>query len=211
MADHPTIGPEFRDGGDWSICSAIRERRFMTRFLVLVLRDHFADANRFNNPYLRQGDYVWRGPYDAADQSTAGLVIEDLAVWRPRQALATPAIVVRGNDWQRQKPLIGDGAGERRMAIWVGSHTIFCIAADEGVCDYLAFEVAFYLAGFAQEIRSNLGLLRFGVSDVAATGPLQEPADCHATPVNVGYGLTDDWFIRPYAPRIAEIAVTQQT
>jgi hypothetical protein len=201
-----TPSAEFREPKQPDVCSAIRERRLMTRMFVETLRGHFDSEGDIDNPYLRQNDFLWRGPYDGTDNwRPTGLVIEDLAVWRPRQTLATPAVLVRGNAWQRQKLVIGDGGGDLRLSSWVGSHTLFCIAPGEGLADYFAFEVALYFAGFAQEIRKNFSLLRFGVTEVGATGMLQEPADTYAVPVTVGYGLTDNWFVRQYAPRIAEI------
>lgn len=110
-----------------SLCSLGWMPTLIEGGLRLHLASHFSGQRLIEQPNLR--DYLWTAQFD-----TSQISIESVGRWRPDNAGARPAIVLRRNSYQPQKISIGnkihglgDGAARAYAEFAIGSHTLLSL------------------------------------------------------------------------------------
>lgn len=193
-----------------SFCSTGPRPLLMTGYFVSLLRGFFSDARNREEPRLRRA--LW-----TRDPANAQIYIESATAWDPAYVEKQPAIIVRRNDWTPLQLGINDelqgtwpleAQAQYSVAIR-GSHTLFCIAKEGGVCELLATEVYRFLLGCSAVIRTDLDLLKFRLAGVGTTGKLaRAKAVAYTTPVTVSYAMQDTWTLHLHAPLVRAITLS---
>lgn len=209
--------PELRLGTPDRICSWGMRPHLMTAYLVLALRQHFADRLNLEDPTLRGSHAAPREAFLWSIDNPAGIVIKSITEWDPDVANHRPALVVKRGTWAYSRLGINDehqgtfplDGSEHYSYMWLGSHTVFCLANEGAEAERLAAEVYRNLAGFAHAIRKDLKLHRFRVAQVDTLHKIEAASGGgYAVPITVAYAHEDQVVVRPHAPRLKTIALS---
>lgn len=192
-----------------SFCQLMASPQIMTGLFRDILQRHFASADYIEEADLRQ--LIWR----PGEQTN--ILVEVAYRWSPALTQFRPGVIIKRNSYRNVRLGIGDAkqfpfvdqAGNRHYATsWLGSHTLFCIANSGAQAELLSSEVQRELTGFAEIIRSTLGLLRFQVLEIGPISILEEAQENFAVPVTVSYAYEQRWSVRPQAPRLNNISMS---
>jgi len=147
--------------------------------------------------------------------ATNNILIEEFTVWTPQQAKRRLAIIIKQNDWQCIKRGTFDNISgtttegfKKYTKYWRGSHTLFAIAAEGGEAKILAAEVYRYFNHFGPKFREYFGLMMFELVNVGAPALIEEWDQHWGVPITIGYGWADEWTLKPDAPVIANMSVS---
>lgn len=190
-----------------SLCSLGMRPLLMTGFLRQNLMEHFAEKDQIEDASLK--DYLWKSSADS------GILIESITRWKPSEAAARPALIIKRGAWRVERKGINDQhlgynnleGYDRYSTFMTGSHTIFCIALTGAECEKLAAEVYRYLVTFSPIIRRELNLQRFVVAEVGPLNELDESDEHFVVPVSVTYSHEDAWTLKPQAPKLKRIVL----
>lgn len=191
-----------------AFCQLMASPQILTGLFRDLLQRHFTEDN-IEEADLR--NLIWH-----ASENTH-IVIESAYRWSPALTQRRPAVVIKRNAYKNFRVTIGDsrqmpfvdGEGNRSFVTgWLGSHTLFCIANSGAKVELLASEVQRELTGFAEIIRSTLGLLRFQVLEIGAVAILEEAQENFVVPVTVTYAYEQRWSVREQAPRLNNISLS---
>lgn len=182
----------------------------MTGALRHAIGIHFSDTQNIVSASVRERikrNGVWQDKNPAT-----GIIIESLHRWTPESAEQRPAIILKENQWDWSRIVIGDKAAEDSRngreyftGHWIGSHTIFAIANEAAEAQTLGWETLNHLKMAQKEISGQLDLQRFmpiSIGDVAA---MQESSEHYLVPIVVGYVVPFSWSMQPEAPRLKRI------
>jgi hypothetical protein len=190
-----------------SICSLGMRPLLMTGFLRQMLMEHFAEKDQIEDRSLQ--DYLWKSSADSS------ILIESVTRWKPEEASARPALIIKRGEWRVERKgindqLMGDMSLDgysRYSTFMIGSHTIFCISMAGGECEKLAAEVYRHLISFGPYIRQELKLQRFSVAGVGPLSELEEADEHYVVPISVTYAHEEMWTIKPHAPKLKRIVL----
>lgn len=176
-----------------------------------LLTRHFAAAESMEDEALRS--LVW-----TPTATTTKIVIEANTRWTPQLAGSRPSIIIKRNDHQRQKLSIGDrefvGAPqmvERYTAMWSGSHTLFALAQEAAMSEYIAFEAANQIDQFCPILRRAFRFHQLQVSAVGAPSKVKESHEHWAVPISVTYSYERPWTLASERPALRSVQLTTST
>lgn len=202
-------GPEDRLDPASALCSLGAQPHIMTAILLQILRDHFADPARIENPTLRKRLQAGQ-PWLATDNT--GILLEAVGSWKPSTAEKRLGVAVVRRTWQLERKLIGDFADvdpytgvSNYLAYWNGGHILACYGAADAETEILAIEVARLMLRFGPTIVEQVGLHRFRVVAIEARREIKEVSQHSGVPVLVEYVAEESWSITPDAPRLKRI------
>lgn len=205
----PDQPPENRISQVSSICAMGHRTLAMTGMFVQILRQHFADPSHLEEIKLRT-KFTAAGGW--LPSPTSGLQIEHVLRWSPEMTEKRPGILVQRNDWQWDRRLIGDQAGddyvsghESYLGFWQGSHTFFALADKGAEAELLGFEVARVLLRYSPEITNNAMLHRFIPVSIGRPAVVEESSKNYAVPVTFAYTAEESWDLIPHVPRLKRI------
>lgn len=188
---------------------------YMDQLLVNLLRQLFSRPEQNLVPGLQHLRWV-KGSEDGAEVDDPGSIrIYHWSKWNPAAANATPAIIVKGNDFgfskigianRHSSPYIHQqGSDEYYTKVVAGSHRVLSVALTAGESHLLSMTVADHLQSFSQQLRGCLSLDACEVSQVGAPRKFRELPHTFASPVNLEYGFYQTWSVTPAAPRLNRV------
>ena len=176
-----------------SLCENGWQPLLLTGLFRDMLIRHFSDPKELRSEDLRQ--FIWKPGADS------GILIESAYRWRGDLVEKRPAILVKRNAYRQRRLGIRDeiiGAGtdsalfknERgahtiHTVNWMGSHTIFCIHGTGASCEILA-----------SEVRQQLLLEDFQVTEVGEISELEEATENYVIPITVGWVYNKTWQLK---------------
>lgn len=201
--------PEMRLNKISAIFSTGLSPRVITGTLRQIFCQHFSDPEHVLSPALRR--YLTReGGWRSAEDSP--LMIEAIANWRPEMTEARPGIVIKEGDWNWQRVVIGDGAGEHYqdgvsyfLGHWMCTHTVFALGGEGAETQNLASEVAKLILWYTPIIQDQLDLHRFTLVSLGALHVLEESKEHYVVPVTVAYVVEERWHMQAETPRLKRI------
>lgn len=207
----PGSTPEARLNIPSALCSLGMTPRLVTGFIRQIFLQHFADINQIMNPSLR--DKLKRDGAWTPDENS-GLYIEALAHWRPELTEFRPAILIKEGDWNYDRRVIGDQAGQEwrdgrqfYAGFWKGSHTMFIVGKEAAETQLLSIEVAKLLLYYGPVICDQMQLHRFVMLRIGAVSALKEATENYVVPVSVAYVSEETWSLQVDAPRLKKISI----
>src|SRR5262245_39900195 len=190
-----------------NLCSKGWRPILITGLVKDLLVHHFSAPGQIEEYDLRR--YIW---HDGPD---TGILIESVHRWRGDLVEKRPAIVIKRNGYQNTKFVLGDIKGHdsrgqpNYVTGWVGSHTAFCLHGSGAGAELLATEVYRELHHFHPVIVRQLGLLRWGVTEVGEVGEIEEARESFTVPVTVGWAYQDTWAVELETPKLRRIALSK--
>lgn len=174
----------------------------ITGFLRDTLIRQWSNPLNIISPEMKQ--YIWKETPDT------GILIESVFRYRADVVEKRPAIMIKRNSFRNMQlgfagQIFGagmtaypneKGAITQHAAIFVGSHTLFCIHKTGAATEILATEVLGHLTAFSWPIRRNLGLRQFSVTEVGNIQELEEASENHVIPITVGWGYEFTWQLK---------------
>jgi hypothetical protein len=211
----PNPPPEDRIDRVSELCAYGARPHVLTGLIRQLLITHFADPDNIEEPKLRQ-KFKEIGGWKPNDNglNDSGISIESITRWKPSEADKRPAVLIKRNTWSWQRTSIGDKRGfdvfegaTHYGGLWQGSHTLYCLTLTGLETELLTLEVVRFLHHFGPWIRTQMGLMRFGVTEVGGIGEVQEVVQGYAVPVTVAYVAEESWALQPVAPRLKRIVL----
>ena len=190
---------------------AIRGRwRYLETFFVDVLEQLFMTPAILEEPSLRE--LLWSG-----DQ-TAAIFIGTHYAWQPIQTKTRPAVITKRNALVSQDIGIGGNRGQGNPVnedgnpvltqLWVGSHTLFCMASRGAQAEILGQEVERHFVSFAPVLSEVAGFVRFRVLQVGELSVLEESHETFVVPITVGYAIQEVWTLAQATARLRAIQMS---
>ncbi len=177
-----------------SLCSTGWQPILITGLCRDLLACHFRAPLNLEQKDLRQ--YVWR------EDERTGILIESIYRWRGAIVEKRPALIIKRNNYHNLRAGIADFRGFDRQGFavystfWVGSHTVFCIHTSGAGADILATEVQRELTQFHPIMVQYLGLMKWGVTEVASVVEVEEAKESFAVPITVGWAYEESWRLK---------------
>ena len=206
-----------------SLCSTGHTPNIITGMFLRILETHFAEADRIENPELRDNIFNAQ-PNDTTEGLVyTGILIDPIYRWNSQNFTTRPAIYVKRNDVETERLGINDGLtvgigknddgtykddeGEYHVRGMRGSHTLFCIGRSGGEAEVLGSEVFSELQCFAPVLRRDLKLKRLEVMQAAEVSQLQEHGQHFVAPVVVTWYAFTRWRLRLLAPKLKTLSI----
>jgi hypothetical protein len=173
-----------------------------------VLEQHF-QCESIENPSLNK--LVWRPTV-----GTGILIVNDYN-WTPELANKRPAIVIKRNASRFTRVGLGDKQGSEgfgsvthHTALWVGSHTVFCIGAIPLAADILGCEVQRELTEFSPAMMQPdvLNLTSAAALELGEAIELEEYQEAYAVPVTFGWAYQQNWRMEREAPVLRRVKMS---
>lgn len=173
-----------------------------------LLEQHFQKES-IEHPALNK--LVWRPTLET------GILIVNEYDWTPQLANKRPAIVIKRNAVRFTRVGLGDkqgsskyGAVTHHTALWVGSHTIFCIGTQPLAADILGCEVKSELTEFAPQMMQPdvLNLTSAAAVEMGEAIELEEYKESYAVPVTFGWAYQQNWQLERQAPVLRQILLS---
>lgn len=206
------VSPQVRMGTLSALRSLGYTPQVVSGAILQALRQHFCDPANIMNHRLRA--YLQREGAWGAGRSS-GLYIEVLAKWEPRETERRPAILIKENDWEMSRSVIGGIADEdwrlgvtTYLGMWQGTHTIFALGNEGAETQILAAEIARLMVWFSQVFCEQLSLHRFQMIQLGALSAVEESTEHYVAPVTVAYQAEEVWDLQLEAPRLKRITFT---
>lgn len=214
---HPTL---YVDGISSLSVTGLRPH-IVTGIFLQLLREHFADPARIEDPLLKS--LVWV-PKDndkvTPDPTRTKILIDPVYRWNLQDEMRRPAIIVKRNQYTTQTVGIGmtqrfglseerdfPEAGAKYTLYFLGSHTLFCLGTDGGVAEVLSTEVARYLYQFAPVIRREFCFKTLEVAQIGEVSVVEESSENFVVPVVLRYAYEDDWTLAKQEPRLKGVSI----
>lgn len=190
-----------------SLCDLRPRFLTLTSLFRLWLINHFGDPAKIVLPSLKK--CVWK------NNPQTGITIESVTTWDPRQTQNRPALVLKRGSWRRIKLGIGDkymgvdATGQHYMSNWwQGTHTVFCLASQDGEVEQLASEVFQELNEFADPVRRHTGMKNLAVAEAGEVSILEESTQHFVVPINLVYAVEESWILRQEAPFLKRLGMS---
>lgn len=186
--------------------------------LLRLLREYFK-SGPYLIPALSKVYYKDSISPDVREELKHIMEIELLHTYRGDQLNQGPKILIRADAVANIPTGIGGGARMSPTTInreggtlyenwWAGSVVLFCMSTQPAESRLLAFETAYLLRHYQQELRQELcNCKKLQVTQVGATGKTKEYPDFFGTPVPIDYAYTDNVSIWPKSLPIREIVL----
>lgn len=204
QAMFPTPHPERRALAN--LCEHGLTPMVVTGCLTASLVSHFASPDNLLFPWARKrfSDIVAR---------PSMLFIEAMHRWRPENADATPAILIREGDWvERRHQTINDDGGLNFSTGTVGyfkiydcQHVVFVLATEGGEALNLAAEVHRYLLYTSKDFQDAVGLEQYTVSSIGGLAYVKNQPQVYAVPLAINYVVEQSWSVTPNSPRLKKV------
>lgn len=183
----------------------------LNAYLVQLLRRLFSNPGSLELGNVMGSDL--RSLAYSARAEDARIDIVPIHLWKPDTTGLRPALTVKRNAYTPALATLNaeriggevppDGA-ESFEQIWAGSHTVFAIGGPDQA-ELLACEVLRYLAAFANLIRQELRILRFGCAQLGDGFEVKEFRQNYAVPVTVAVGCSHRWTQVMQAPLLKTV------
>lgn len=217
---HPTVYVD----GITSLAETGLQPHILTGIFLQLVREHFVDPDRIASPYLK--GCVWvhmEGDPVTPDPARTRILIDPIYRWNLKTTQMRPAVIVKRNAMQPQQIGIAYSqrfglterdfpeAGDKHSLMYLGSHTLFCIATDGGVAEVLATEVSRHFTHFAPVIRSEFCFNTLELQQIGDVSVLEESAEHFVIPLVLRYAYEDKWLLTKQEPRLKGVSINAVT
>jgi hypothetical protein len=192
---------------DWQDTAAVCPSGYspleVDKLYMNILKNHFSDPDKIMDPYLK--DYTYSTI--SRDNNIRIVMNTDFDSTQPD---TFPALVIKRGRQRMQRVVMGDrgeaGTPLQGMPHYVrfmqGSHRVLCLGQTDGHTERLAFEVFTLLNCLSPNIRSDLPMHDFQVSDLSEIGLIDDLGNTLGVAVESIYTYEYGWTLKEVAPTL---------